>query len=395
MHNPNFSSKEVLRFLQLADLKEHKTTKEDLEVDLEIACKAISEGTFDFTIHKNGLIYYTDRLVDILILRKLNDSIKRFYKDEQANRRVIINQVITLLPDGCDYWILRTDISKFYESVDRERIFAKLQNDARLTYFTLWMIKRIFAHGLIASSTGLPRGIGISATLSEIYMRKFDRYIRGCHGVYYYARFVDDILIFSHHLGALETIQNNMNDHLEAGLEQNKAKTKLYDGHKIPASAPLEYLGYKFLIKKAGKAKEVTISIADKKIKKIKSRLVFSFLTFLKDADMAMLEKRIRFLCGNYSIKSANGDGHDLKAGIYYNYLHINDLDALKDINVFYHKLLNAKASALGRRLDAKLTTSDRDRLKKYSFMNGFENKVYHKFDFADIKKIKEGWRYE
>lgn len=394
--NQNFSSKELLRYLRLADLKEHKTTKEDLEIDLEVACKAISEGSFNFKIHKTGLIFYTSDLTDILILRKLNDSIKRIYKDEQSNRRVIINQVTTLLPDACPFWILRTDISKFYESVDRERIFEKLHNDARLSYFSLWVIKKVFEHPLIHVNTGLPRGIGISATLSEIYMRKFDKYIRGCNGVYFYSRFVDDILIFSNSESSLKEIRNNMDDHLEIGLTQNKSKTFIYNGNYIIEKKPLEYLGYKFLIQKLkGDSKSVTISIAEKKIKKIKTRLVLSFVTFLKDSDLALLEKRVKFLTGNFSIKSAIENGHDLKAGIYYNYLHINDLSSLRELNYFYQKLLNSRSGSLGSKLAPKLTIPDKDRLKKYSFIHGYEQKIYHKFIFADMKRIKECWKYE
>ncbi|TCC91919.1 RNA-directed DNA polymerase [Pedobacter frigiditerrae] len=394
--NQNFSAKELLRYLRLADLKEHKITKEDLVAKLEIASKAITEGNFDFSIHKNGLIFYTGNLVDILILRKLNDNIKRIYKDEQSNRRVIINQVTTLLPDGCPFWILRTDISKFYESVDRDRIYSKLHNDARLSYFSLWAIKRIFTNSVIAAYNGLPRGIGISATLSEIYMRKFDRYIRGCRGVYYYSRFVDDILIFSNSEDSLKEIRDHMDKNLETGLTQNISKTQIYNGSSITEKNPLEYLGYKFLIQRLkGDTKSVNISIAETKVKKIKTRLVLSFVTFLNDSDIAMLEKRLRFLTGNYSIKSSSESGHDLKAGIYYNYLHINDLSPLKELNGFYHQLLNSKAGSFGTKLTAKLPVADKIRLMKYSFKQGFKQKIYHRFTFADMKKIKECWKYE
>lgn len=231
--NQNFSSKELLSYLRLADLKEYRIRLEDLKTALEDATKKITNGSFEFNIHQKGLIFYSNNLVDVLILRKLNDNIKRIYKDEQANRRVIISQITTLLPDACPFWILRTDIAKFYESVDRVRIYDKLQNDARLSYFSLWLIKKIFAHRLVNASTGLPRGIGISSTLSEIYMRKFDRHIRGCRGVYFYSRFVDDILIFSNHEESLEQIRNNMDEHLEGGLKQNKSKTKIYNGSEI------------------------------------------------------------------------------------------------------------------------------------------------------------------
>jgi hypothetical protein len=394
--NQIFSSNELLRYVKLTDFKDHKTNKADLIVALDNACQSISKGKFEFKICKRGMIFYVDQLVDILILRKLNDNIKRIYKDEQSNRRIIINQITTLLPDACPFWILRTDIAKFYESVDRDRIYSKLHNDAMLSYFSLWLIKKVFSNPLIELESGLPRGIGISSTLSEIYMRKFDKYVRGCNGVYYYSRFVDDILIFSNHESSLQMIRGEMDNILEEGLKQNKSKTRIFNGSFIEKNNPLEYLGYRFLIKKVGKEpKKVEISIASKKVNKIKTRLVLSFTSYLKDSNIELLEDRIKFLSGNYSIKSGMNNRHDLKAGIYYNYLHINTLSSLEELNVFFHKLLNSKKGSLGMKLAAKLTIADKDRLKVYSFKNGFENKIYHKFRYAEMKEIKMSWLHE
>ena len=59
--------------------------------------------------------------------------------------------------------------------------------------------------------------------------------------------------------------------------------------------------------------------IADKKIKKIKNRIIRSLTQFVKTGDFALLENRLKFLTGNYSIKKREKT-NDLKAGIYYNY---------------------------------------------------------------------------
>ena len=42
---------------------------------------------------------------------------------------------------------------------------------------------------------GIPRGIGISAYLSELYMRDIDIKIKSLEDVIYYARYVDDIIV--------------------------------------------------------------------------------------------------------------------------------------------------------------------------------------------------------
>jgi len=72
-----------------------------------------------------------------------------------------------------------------------------------------------------------------------------------------------------------------------------------------------------------------------------------------------------------------------------------NDLSPLKELNEFYHKLLNSRSGSFGSKLALKFTAAEKDVLKKYSFKNGFEQKIYHKFDFADMKQIKACWKYE
>ncbi|MFP3416485.1 hypothetical protein SB773_34170, partial [Bacillus sp. SIMBA_074] len=74
--------------------------------------------------------------------------------------------------------------------------------------------------------------------------------------------------------------------------------------------------------------KTVKISIADKKVKKIKTRITRSFLDFIKNKDFNLLDKRIKFLTGNYGIRK-NNDGSVLKAGIFYNYTHLDNEEIL------------------------------------------------------------------
>ena len=45
------------------------------------------------------------------------------------------------------------------------------------------------------SGSGVPRGFGVSAYLSELYMREIDNEIKALPDVIYYARYVDDIVI--------------------------------------------------------------------------------------------------------------------------------------------------------------------------------------------------------
>jgi hypothetical protein len=340
-----------------------------------------------------------------LILRKLNDNIKRIYKDEQANRKIIISQTKVLLEDTCPYWILKTDIKSFYESIDRNRLIDKFKNDSILSYYSLFLLKKLFSNSLISISNGIPRGMNISATLSEIYMRKFDKWVRRCEGVFYYARFVDDIIIFVNSLYNMKTLINNINirlSELAQGLVINRDKTQLFEGLtlmqldietyvKLNNDNSLEYLGYKFNKNNEKGKYNLTISIAEKKIKKIKTRLTLSFIDFSYNHDFILLNNRIKFITGNFGIRKTR-EGNMLKSGIYYNYPNLTDESKLKELTEYYRKLLYCKKGKLGIAL-SRLTLIQRNKLKKYCFVAGFNKRIFKSFSYSKINEIVRCWQ--
>lgn len=394
MLNQSFHRQQLLGLCKQAEYIDYRMTLKQLSDDLDIASDAIINENFEFTINQVSEYYLTHDLPNKLIIRKLNDNIKRIYKDEQANRRIIIAQVKTLLSETCPYWVIKTDIKRFYESIDRDRIVSKFHDDSLLSYHSMHLLKKVFNNPTLALTSGVPRGMNISATLSEIYMRKFDRWIRRVEGVYYYARFVDDIIIFSNSLpnciSLIANLDSKFSD-LAEGLKINNLKTELYDGKTLKAidiqngkaltkSKQLEYLGYSFIKEKeqinvpipktfknveklkytienkystflpdkipylefnaikSSKDNILKVTIAEKKLKKIKTRIIKALFDFAKNKDFILLEKRVKFLTGNYSIRKSE-EGNDLRAGIYYNYLQVNDLKVFDDLNLLLSEI--------------------------------------------------------
>ena len=387
--NQSFSSQQLIKLCK--ETEKDLYGKTALMIELDSQFKNIIEGKSEFAISKAYDFYLTENLCDTLIIRKLNDNIKRIYKDEQANRRIIIDQVKTLLEETCPFWILKTDIKSFYESIDRDRLIEKLKKDTILSFHSLQVLNKIFANSTLAKSTGLPRGMSISSTLSEIYMRKFDNWIKTSEGVFYYARFVDDIIIFSFSKEKLELIKSNLNAQLkilDLNLEINEKKTPpIYDGGKIRVDNPLEYLGYSFTKENA----ELVVSIANKKINKIKTRIIKALCDFVTTKDFVLLERRIKFLTGNYCIKKGI-EGKELRAGIHYNYPQVNNLDVFNELNLFLYKSINCRKGSLGIRLSKILFKPQKMKLSGYSFKHGFINKEYHSFTFDDMKQIISCW---
>ena len=114
--NPSFEKSQLLSLLKKNDLPKYKINIDDLKNNLDEIHKKIIDENYDFLITNNRNYFITNDLGDILVLRKLYDNIKKIYKDEQANRNFIINQIRILLSDTCKFWIIKTDIEKFYES---------------------------------------------------------------------------------------------------------------------------------------------------------------------------------------------------------------------------------------------------------------------------------------
>ena len=390
--NQNFSNQQLIRLCKQHEWEDYGLEKEELEELIEENFTKIINNEFSFDFKTVGDYFLTDDLPQKLILRKLNDNLKRLYKDEQANRRIIIKQVKTLLEENGPMWVLKTDIEKFYESIDRQRLISKLRNDSMLSFHSLQLLDKLFLNDELSELSGLPRGLNISATLSEIYMRKFDKWIRRTSGIYYYARFVDDIVIFSNDRNVIDDVNQNIDNNLEKGLRKKLIKTGIYKGEKINNSNPLEYLGYKFTTETVKKSKVLTVSIADKKVKKIKTRITLAFLDYIKNTDFALLENRIKFLTGNFSVKK-NEKGNDLKAGIYYNYSHLTDFTVFDNLNSYFRKALFSSTGKFGTRLSSKLDSNQKDKLVKYSFKYGYFMKVYNSFTAEQMKEIKDCWK--
>ncbi len=405
--NQNFNSKELKRYLKKGELYRNEIEESQFEEELDNIEKKIIENNFTFNVKKNESYFFVETLPEKLILRKLNDNIKRIYKDEQANRKFVIQQIKVLLAEDAPFWIIKTDIKSFYESIDRNKVFNKLKNDAMLSYYSISLINSVFNNSIVKQNKGLPRGVNISSTLSEIYMRKFDKWIQRFSDVYYYARFVDDIIIFiSNKTSAIEML-NGLDIKLKettSSLQINKSKTELFEGEKIiriqnlsnhkTKKENIEFLGYDFRISQEStkKTKLITVSIAEKKIKKIKSRIVKTYLDYLKNKDFKLLNQRIKFLSGNYGINKSS-DSSVLKAGIYYNYSHLNNYDKLSELDSFHKKLLFSKKNNLGSNINANLSAHQKSILKKYCFKTGFHKKTYNSFSYQEMGEITNCWK--
>lgn len=251
-------------------------------------------------------------------------------------------------------------------------------------------------------------------------MRSFDNKARSLPGAYYYARYVDDIIIFSYK-NIVDADIKALKQFLPEGLKLNKQKSHTLHvqcrctqsctctnnckcrqqcscEHDASKNINLDYLGYIFNFSDIPKGedkkkpKKVSTTLAKRKINKIKTRIISALLDFSRSSNFQLLKDRIHFLTGNCEFK-IKGD-FSIRSGIYYNYPLLDASEpALTDLTLFLRKSLHSKKGSLGRALSGKISTTQRSCLGRLSFNAGFKNKITYKISEERLGAIKECWK--
>lgn len=374
------------------------------------------EGAFSFSnlrTRKIGgrLVHTPNDGAETLLLRKLNDNIVRIFGVRQCNRADTTKQIYTLLQEANPMSIARLDVKGFYEHIELSDTLKPIYSSTVLSPTSKKLLKAIEVDPRFVNR--LPRGINISAALSELKMRTFDRAVAELEHVYFYARYVDDIFIFSY---KTELDLNEITCLLPKGLYVNREKSYVKKVHcrnlgekknnpcvsscKCKPNARLdhaaEYLGYEYRFSdvpfaKKGSPRKVQITLSQRKIQKIKTRMVKSFLSHVQNPNLDLLESRLRFLTGNCEFEVKGG--LTVRSGLAYNFPLLQHDDAsLPELTTFLRKLVHCKRGSMGAKLSLVLTGSERTRLGKLSFVSGHRNKITYRFSEMTLAAIKGCW---
>ena len=355
----------------------------------------ISSQNFNFNINKTYLydkpLYLAGDIESKIVLRYLDKLVKRVYKVKQANRDRIIKQLISILKSTNEFYVIKLDISSFYESIDTVKLIQRLRDDGIISFQNVSYIESVINK---TSGSGLPRGIPFSASLSELYLRDLDKYLKINCKVSYFARYVDDIIIISSEDIKMEVntyIQNKLN------LKLNSSKSKIIPiKNKEDKIDVFNFLGYNFQVKfkvreRKDDTRNVIITIDQSKIDKIKQRIVKASLIFIQNKNFDSFYDRIRLIFSNYQLDSnANGT---LMTGIYYNYKYISDNSSLNKINQFKNYLITSN-SRLSKRIKLYLTPVQKEKLLKLNICSGFNSKMKVKFSKQKIQELCKVLKY-
>lgn len=372
-------------------LREEKESK--LTVELENISRKITLNSFrvefkNINIPGKGTVFTTSNKPEhYFALLQTQRNIFKLFGVKQSNRYAIVEQVISLLKNKFPKYIIRTDLENFYENIPHEPLIERIYQDNLLSPLTRKIITGIldFYKSISGFPKGVPRGIGVSPYLTELYMRDIDNNIKELDGVTYYARYVDDmIIIFTPTIHEISReYLNELVDIVENKykLKINTNKTQVCDLLAPGTSDSFEYLGYKMYFGDGF----VNTKLTQSKVDKYKNRIDLSIKHYLNYSKINekharnILVKRIRFLTGNTRLVN---NKRNILVGIYYSNSHLTDLEQLN----FLDKHLNSQIEAyIG-------SDSLKRRLLKYSFVVGYEEKRFSPFKANELSEIVEIW---
>ncbi len=346
---------------------------------------------------KGKEIYKFSDLSDELVVRKAMMNIRDVARIKINDRNEIISTLICFLKERIDYRVYRLDIKDFYESFSKEKLTNEL---SEINFFSTTTLKVVRTFLQNFSGSGLPRGLSISAVLSEWFMKKFDEAVRDKEHVFFYSRYVDDIIIITSSKEERWSFKRELENALGTDFKFNSKKTQVIDFLcDQQCDETINYLGYEINIKYGGAwrgdERFITLNIANKKINKFKTRMNEAFIAYCKNPDFELLKDRIRVLTGNYNFWDYK-TGLVRKVGIYYNYRFLDPMgcDSLKKLDKFRSAFLSKVTDEIANKHGINLGQTSKRELLKYSFFKGFNKKLFYRFNKERIIEIHKCWLY-
>lgn len=359
---------------------------------LEEVSAAISRKDFRITLFERPITISGKKiygigsdLSQILAVRFVQLILKSIYDVKIPSRDILVGQIKSLALDGVPKLIIRADVESFYESVRHEDLLECIHRSSDLSVEAKRIITRILKdyQRVSASDKGLPRGVGVSAFLAEIYLSDVDEHIKKSPDLFYYARYVDDmVLMYAPSRPELaDTYRARVDEIMNAkGLSLNH-KTKVLNA-LTHQKGNFEYLGYEFDLAPGGSG----VSLSKKKLDKYKERIEKSFIDYHKKkafiprkaADELVV--RSLFLTGNMRLFNRKSNAF---IGIYFSNKHITNTKQLKGLDLFYQHQIK-------KITDASL----RDRLLTNSFEEGFTKKIFRALKPKQLSIISKGWKH-
>lgn len=355
----------------------------------------------------------------------INDELQKTYKIVQPNRNVILKNLMILLQDKVNKIIVRADIKSFFESIPREKLIMDIEKDGIVSHRSIKLMKRMFYK--LASEygydKGVPRGISFASSLADIYLRDIDRQISELNGIYFYSRYVDDVIIIASPskefstakklYSKIEAIFNDRGLCLHPGGEGKKyMATDVHYGASEIIS--FDYLGYSITLSTS--SRDVSYRLTSSRMTKYKDEIKTAISYYRHIAThnprkteakgkrrvmrrrqpLYRLYKLLGYFTCNYYLGGAKSN---ILSGIFFKHSLLTDTAQLHELDSFLYETFDRTITEdmfRGKFKDPKFLDKVRKKIRKdFSFEKGFINRRMCHLTSADFKMIKHVLQYE
>lgn len=398
----------------LLELQENK--KQALYEHLEEISDIVNSSSFRFELKKlkikgkEAFSIDTTKHQQFFAIKQLQYNLRNVFKVRQANRHQILSNIKIFLDSKIPVYVIRTDISGFYESIPQKSLIKSVVENSLLNYKSKSFIRGILREyettkdkSLIPENYGVPRGIGISSYLSELYMRDLDKKLSSRKEIIYYARYVDDIFIILSSLPNGKTLQSYYDDIValfndyELTLKQpgigNKCELiDMYSSLNLKLQK-IEYLGYCIEIERINGKIDCKFRMKKEKFDNIKKKMDNAIKHFndlsvinVKQAYRDLMDS-LDYITGNIALNKTKSG---VKTGLYYsNDLLDNDLPDLKGLTRYLH---SRKVEPYNKLKGYEVLKSRiESKIKKIDLAKRWNERKFNRFSLEQIERM-ESW---
>lgn len=192
---------------------------------------------------------------------------------------------------ACTVWVLKCDIQKFFGSIDHF-VLLNILKEYIPDKDIIQLLENIIGsfHTEDKPDIGLPLGNLTSQLLGNVYMNRFDQWVKHQLKFKYYIRYADDFVFLSHYKNELEKFVPKINNFLKTELKLNLHPDKLF---LKTVSSGIDFLGWVHFSKYRVLRTKTKQRIFKKVRKNISEQSLQSYLGLLKHGNTKKINKQL------------------------------------------------------------------------------------------------------
>lgn len=415
----------LLEMKQLQEQYRVKTKEEHERIAKEITSRSFQPYIRRRVFEKDT--YIAQDTNTLVVSKIISKELQQAYGLKPQNRDTIVEQLRGLLDGAMPKVVIRADVCDFYESIPQERLIRQIESEGKISSYSIKYLRSFFyEHNDLRpltdiSTIGIPRGLAFSAYLSELYMEPIDAKIRAIPGVYFYKRYVDDMVIVANpDKGTPDEYWMQLKQCFDgSGLSIHEDSKKKYVAlwNRDTEVAEFPYLGYAFMYNTG----QLEVLLSDKRYMKYRELIDAVFDIYEKTCHyrkwkktklpedkrgdaLRQLMERLRVLTGNGLL---HGHKCFVACGVYYSNKYLTNTTQLDMLDMYLQETIERRFNPPADLFNYSEVNNHetnvaliKEKLKKFSFKESFNtptlntNKSYV-WELTQLKHIyhnRSGW---